>query len=183
MTAPSDRERRRKTAAVASAMRDVRTELALLNHRVGARISLRDVDFDCLDVISRHGPISPTALAGRVGVHLATMTGVLDRLEKGGWISRDRASDDRRAVVLASPPDRQREIFAQFGGMNFRMGQILAGYSDDQLDTIVDFLRKTADAGRASADEVAGKTMVTLVSPGRTFAAARQPPRAGRGNP
>ena len=108
---------------------------ALLNHRVGARVHLRDLDFDCLDVISRHGPISPTALAGRVGVHLATMTGVLNRLEKGGWISRDRASDDRRAVVLASPPDRQREIFAQFGGMNSRMGQILAGYTDDQLDT------------------------------------------------
>ena len=156
MAPPSDRERRRRTAAVTSAMRDVRTELALLNHRVGSRIRLRDVDFDCLDVISRHGPISPTALAARVGVHLATMTGVLDRLERGGWITRDRASDDRRAVVLASPPDRQREVFAQFDGMNSRMGQILAGYTDDQLDTIVDFLRKTAEAGRASADEIAG---------------------------
>ena len=156
MAPPSDRERRRRTAAVTSAMRDLRTELALLNHRVGSRIRLRDVDFDCLDVISRHGPISPTALAGRVGVHLATMTGVLDRLERGGWITRDRASDDRRAVVLASPPDRQREVFAQFDGMNSRMGQILAGYTDDQLDTIVDFLRKTAEAGRASADEIAG---------------------------
>ena len=156
MAAQSDRERRRKTAAITSAMRDVRTEPALLNHRVGSRIRLRDVDFECLDVISRHGPISPTALAGRVGVHLATMTGVLDRLERGGWISRDRASDDRRAVVLVSPPDRQREVFAQFDGMNSRMAQILAGYTDDQLGTIVDFLRKTADAGRASADEIAG---------------------------
>jgi DNA-binding MarR family transcriptional regulator len=137
-------------------MRELRIELALLNHRVGSRVQLRDLDFDCLDVISRHGPISPTALAGRVGVHLATMTGVLDRLEKGGWISRDRASDDRRAVVLASPPDRQREIFAQFGGMNSRMGQILAGYTDDQVDTIIDFLHRAADAGRVSADEVAG---------------------------
>jgi DNA-binding MarR family transcriptional regulator len=136
-------------------MRELRIELALLNHRVGSRVQLRDLDFDCLDVISRHGPISPTALAGRVGVHLATMTGVLNRLEKGGWISRDRASDDRRAVVLASPPDRQREIFAQFDGMNSRMGQVLAGYTDGQLDTIVDFLCRAADAGRAAADELA----------------------------
>ncbi len=137
-------------------MRDLRIELALLNHRVGSRVQLRDLDFDCLDVISRYGPISPTALAGRVGVHLATMTGVLNRLEQGGWISRDRASDDRRAVVLASPPGRQREIFAQFDGMNSRMGRILAGYTDDQLDTIADFLHRAAGAGRASADEIAG---------------------------
>jgi DNA-binding MarR family transcriptional regulator len=152
----ADRERRRKMAAVLSGLRDLRVELAVLNHRVGKRVRLRDLDFDCLDIISRQGPISPSALAGRLGVHLATMTGVLDRLEQGGWVTRDRAPGDRRAVVLAAPPERQRQVFAEFNGMNIRMGQILAGYSDDQLDTIADFLHRTTAAGRASSDEIAG---------------------------
>ncbi|MGN6793523.1 MAG: MarR family transcriptional regulator [Streptosporangiaceae bacterium] len=156
MAGPSDRERRRKVAETFSGLRDLRIELAVLNHRVGTRVRLRDLDFDCLDVIARSGPISPSALAGRLGVHLATMTGVLDRLEQGGWVTRGRAPGDRRAVVLASPPDRQREVYAEFDGMNTRMGQILARYSDDQLDAIVDFLRQTAAAGRASSDEIAG---------------------------
>jgi hypothetical protein len=47
-------------------------------------------------------------------------------------------------------------VFAEFNGMNVRMGQILAGYSDDQLDTIADFLHRTTAAGRASSDEIAG---------------------------
>jgi len=84
------------------------------------------------------------------------MTGVLDRLEQGGWVTRARAPGDRRAVVLAAPPERQREVYAEFNGMNTRMGQILAGYSDDQLDTIADFLHQAASAGRASSDEIAG---------------------------
>ena len=50
----------------------------------------------------------------------------------------------------------QRQVFAEFNGMNIRMGQILAGYSDDQLDTIADFLHRTTAAGRASSDEIAG---------------------------
>ena len=156
MAGPSDRERRRRVAAAFSGLRDLRIELAVLNHRVGARIQLRDLDFDCLDVIARDGPISPSGLAGRLGVHLATMTGVLNRLEQGGWVTRDRAPADRRAVVLASPPDRQREIYAEFDGMTTRMGQVLAKYSDDELDTIVDFLHQAAAAGRASSDEIAG---------------------------
>ena len=110
MSGPSDRDRRRKLAAAFSGLRDLRIELAVLNHRVGTRIRLRDLDFDCLDVIARHGPISPSALAGRLGVHLATMTGVLNRLEQGGWVTRDRVPGDRRAVVLTSPADRQRDI-------------------------------------------------------------------------
>jgi DNA-binding MarR family transcriptional regulator len=142
--------------AVFDGLRDLRVELAVLNHRVGKRVRLRDLDLDCLDVIAREGPISPSALAGRLGVHLATMTGVLDRLEQGGWVTRDRAPGDRRAVALAAPPERQRQIYAEFNGMNSRMRHILAGYRDDQLDTIVDFLQRTAAAGRASADDIAG---------------------------
>ncbi len=70
------RERRRKVVAATNALRDLRVELAVLNHRVGKRVELKDLDLDCLDVVARDGPISPSALADRVGVHLATMTGI-----------------------------------------------------------------------------------------------------------
>jgi DNA-binding MarR family transcriptional regulator len=154
MASQPGRERRRKVAAVTNALRDLRIELAVLNHRVGKRVELKDLDLDCLDVIARHGPISPSALADRVGVHLATMTGILNRLEEGGWITRDRSASDRRAVVVASIPARQRELFEAFGGMNTRMGWIWDSYTDDELDLIAGFLTRTVAAGRASSDEI-----------------------------
>ena len=49
------RERRRKVAAATNALRDLRVELAVLNHRVGNQVELKDLDFDCLDVIARDG--------------------------------------------------------------------------------------------------------------------------------
>ena len=113
------------------------------------------MDFDCLDVITRHGPISPTTLARRIGVHLATMTGILDRLERGGWIVRDRDQRDRRAVLVRGVPGKQRDIIELYGGMNSSLDEILDSYSDDQIDLVVDFLRRCTQAGQSATDQLA----------------------------
>ena len=96
---------------------ELRVQLALLNHQVGPHLEIHDVDLDCLDIISRHGPLSPSALAPPASLHPATMTGILDRLEKGGWIIRERDPEDRRAVAVRALPDRGAELFGLFAGM------------------------------------------------------------------
>jgi DNA-binding MarR family transcriptional regulator len=136
-------------------LRELRIELAVLNHRVGSRIELKDVDFDCLDVITQHGPVTPSALARRIGVHLATMTGILDRLERGGWITRDRVETDRRAVLIRGVPDKQRDIFRLFDPMNSSLDEILESYSDDQIDLVADFLSRCTAAGQSATDQLA----------------------------
>ena len=80
------------------------------------------------------------------------MTGILNRLEEGGWITRDRSASG--AVVVASIPDRQREFFEVFGAMNTRMGRIWDSYTDDQARPDRQFLTRTVAAGRASSDEI-----------------------------
>jgi DNA-binding MarR family transcriptional regulator len=149
------RDRRRRITEAKQRLRELRIELSVLNHRVGTRAEIKDTDFDCLDVITRHGPISPSPLARRVGVHLATMTGILDRLEKGGWIVRDRVEGDRRAVLIRAVPDRQREIFRLYDGMNRSLDEILASYTDEQLDLLIDFLRRCAEAGQSATTQLA----------------------------
>lgn len=151
------RARRRRIAEAKQNLRELRIELAVLNHRVGGRIEIKDGDFDCLDVITRHGPISPSALARRVGVHLATMTGILDRLERGGWILRERDENDRRAVRVRANPEKQREVIRHFGHMNDSLDEILGSYTDDQIDLLNDFLRRCTQAGRSATDRLANQ--------------------------
>lgn len=149
------RARRRRIAEAKQSLRELRIELAVLNHRVGSRSQIKDVDFDCLDVITRHGPISPTTLARRIGVHAATMTGILDRLERGGWIVRDRDKRDRRAVLVRGVPGKQRDLIQLYDGMNSSLDEILDSYSDDQIDLVVDFLRRCTQAGQSATDQLA----------------------------
>lgn len=154
---PADdaRHRRRAVSELKVALRDVRVQLSLLNHNVGARAGLKDGDLDCLDLISIHAPISPSALAKRAGLHPATMTGILDRLEQGGWIARDRDSKDRRAVRIRAVPERNREMFQLYTGMNALMDDLAADYDSTQLELITAFLQRTTDAGRVAAAELA----------------------------
>ena len=154
MTDERVRGRRRAVAEAKSNLRNLRIELALLNHRIGGRAALKDVDLDCLDVLVRQGAMSPTELSRRTGIHAATMTGILARLERDGWIVRERAADDRRAVVVAPVPDRVREIFGHYGGMDSALDEILGSYSESDLATIIDFLERCTDAGRQATEEL-----------------------------
>jgi DNA-binding MarR family transcriptional regulator len=151
----STRQSRRLVTGIKDALRELSIQLSLLNHQVGARLELRDVDFDCLDVINRYGPLSPGALARRAGLHPATMTGILDRLERGGWVVRERDAVDRRAVNVRALRDRAGELIRLFDGMNGAMDGVCAGYSAEQLEVIGDFLRKTAAAGQEATGRLA----------------------------
>jgi DNA-binding MarR family transcriptional regulator len=149
------RRRRRLTTAIKESLRELSNQLSLLNHHVGTRVALKDVDLDCLELINRDGPLSPSALARRAGLHPATMTGILDRLERGGWVARERDPADRRAVVVRVRRDRGVELFGLYAGMNSAMDQLCAGYNDTELELLADFLRRTTTAGQAATEELA----------------------------
>ncbi|MEU0530966.1 MarR family transcriptional regulator [Amycolatopsis tolypomycina] len=149
---------RRSTVAVKDALRELRNQLALLNHQVSARVALKDVDLECLELIARHGPLSPSAVARRAGLHPATMTGILDRLQKGGWIVRERDPEaaDRRSVAVRAVPGRTGELFRLYAGMNTAMDELCAGYSEDELALIAGFLRRATAAGQAETAALTG---------------------------
>jgi DNA-binding MarR family transcriptional regulator len=151
------RHRQRSTAEIRDSIRELRIQLSLLNYRVGSQLELKDVDLDCFDIIDAYGPLSPTALARRAGLHPATVTGILDRLERGGWIVRERDASDRRAVVVRAARERYAELMRLYSGLNRSMNKLLAGYSDGELDLIADFMRRTVDAGRDATDKLAGE--------------------------
>ena len=148
------RRRRQLTRAIKESLRELSIQLSLLNHHVSAHIDLNDTDLDCLELINRHGPLSPSALARRAGLHPATITGILDRLERGSWVVREREPTDRRAVIVRALRDRNAELFRLYAGMNTAMDQLCAGYDDDQLQLLADFLHRTTNAGQTATDQL-----------------------------
>jgi DNA-binding MarR family transcriptional regulator len=148
------RHRQQLTQQIRELLRELRIQLALLNHQVGTQVDLRDVDLDCLDLITLHGPLNPSALARRAGLHPATITGILDRLEQGGWVARERDPSDRRAVRIRALTDRNADLMRLYSGMSSAMSTICARYNDTELEVIADFLRHTANAGATATENL-----------------------------
>jgi len=143
--------RGRLNQAIREALRDLGAELSLLSQRISGHLDLKGTDLRCLDLIDMHGPLSPGTLARMAGLHPATLTGVIDRLERGGWIRRERDPSDRRGVILQPVPGRRAEVQRLASGMNAEVAKICADYSTDNLELIASFLRRTADAGRTAS--------------------------------
>lgn len=147
----------RPVIEIQQALRDLSGELGRLNQAVGSQVDLKGVDLVVLDVVGRKGPISPSQLAGSLGIHPATLTGILDRLEEGGWVERQADPTDRRRIAIAVIRRRGAEIARLYRPMSEAIVEICSSYSPTQLQTIRDFLQRAAEAGR-HAVEVTSRT-------------------------
>ena len=59
----------------------------------------------CLRVLDSDGPLPHSRLARRVMVKSSTITGVVDRLERKGFVRRVRTSADRRVITIELTPE------------------------------------------------------------------------------
>jgi DNA-binding MarR family transcriptional regulator len=78
------------------------------------------------------------------GLSTGAITGVVDRLEKAGIVSRERDREDRR-VVFIHPEVKKIEseinpIFVQLGQEFY---DILSNYNDKELAIIADYMTKS----------------------------------------
>jgi DNA-binding MarR family transcriptional regulator len=85
------------------------------------------------------------------------MTGILDRLERGGWVVRDRDPDasDRRAVTVRPLRKRGADLYRLYSGMSASLDEICAGYDDAELELLAGFLRRATAAGQSAAADLA----------------------------
>ena len=95
----------RSDAALAGALRDAigRIGRRLRHHAAHPELSLGQLA--ALRSLERHGPMTPTELAGHEKVQPPSMTKIVGRLLELGSVSRAPHVADRRQVVVTISPD------------------------------------------------------------------------------
>ncbi|GGP34895.1 MarR family winged helix-turn-helix transcriptional regulator [Saccharothrix coeruleofusca] len=85
----------------ASYARENSTLTILFHTRVAEAMGLSTTDEKCLDLAMRaDGPVTAGRIAELSGLSTGAVTGVIDRLERAGYVKRVRDPHDRRKVLV-----------------------------------------------------------------------------------
>ncbi|GAA3561816.1 MarR family transcriptional regulator [Kribbella ginsengisoli] len=117
-------------------------DVILFNHAVSAKVGLGGSDSQFMTLLQSYGPLTPRQLSEHTGLTSGTVTGVIDRLEGIGLITREPDPNDRRKVLVTPSFDAIQEKLAPlYAEQGRRMHEVLASRSDADLRVISDFFR------------------------------------------
>lgn len=89
-----------------------------------------------MDATRRGEPLTAGGLGAAVGLSSASVTALVDRLERAGHVHRVRDATDRRRVVLQMSEASMAAGAAFFGGLQRELVAAMDGFSDDDLDSV-----------------------------------------------
>jgi DNA-binding MarR family transcriptional regulator len=117
----------------------------LLSQAVADHVGLNPTDVEALDILRRDGPLSAGRLAEVTGLSTGgAITKLIDRLERVGYVRREPDPADRRRVLVRALVERaEYELGPLYAGLEEAMRALLAGYSDDEIEVILDFSART----------------------------------------
>src|SRR5262245_34897727 len=105
-------------------------------------MGIDDSALRCLDLLDQEGPMTAGRLAERARLSPGAMTALLDRLEEKGYARRSRDTEDRRRVMVKVAPELRQRAVELYGTPEEGAAE-LSGYSDEQLEFLIDFLRRS----------------------------------------
>jgi DNA-binding MarR family transcriptional regulator len=116
----------------------------LMNTAVAERLGLNLTDFNTLMMLGDRGPMPASQIAEATGLSSGAVTGVIDRLERAGWVVRQSDPDDRRRVVVRAVMERKGEVEELFRPMSEAGLAQMDDASEEKLEFMVAFLDSTS---------------------------------------
>ena len=117
------------------------------------RGSLSLVHLHVLTVIQVNGPLPMSKLADALDVSVASLTGIVDRMESRRLVERRREPDDRR-VVLVHPTDAGDAVFDEMAAERRKtLEPLLDRMTDDELESFLVGLRALRRVRTDMSDE------------------------------
>jgi DNA-binding MarR family transcriptional regulator len=110
------------------------------------RLEVSQRELALLRALAAEGPMITRELAGRFGVPLSTMTGLIDRMEKKGLIRRLPHRRDRRAIELEATPAGALALREHFRSMEAMARGMLEALTDRDQQALIAVLRRVRSA-------------------------------------
>lgn len=110
---------------------------------VAERSGMSATDLQGVALLTARGPLTAGQLAEAMGLTTGAVTGVVNRLERSGYVRRTPdPTDGRRVIVTPDSGALERAGAGFFSAEAEMMSTLLAPYSDADLAVLLDFTRR-----------------------------------------
>jgi DNA-binding MarR family transcriptional regulator len=129
---------------------EMSTETILFHQAVADAVGLHITDHQCMHFIHRYGAMPAGKLAELTGLTTGAVTGIIDRLEKAGYVKRTNDPKDRRRTLVESIRNKklERKLEMIFIPLHEKMHKLLSSYSDSELAFLLEALTKSIELTR-----------------------------------
>jgi DNA-binding MarR family transcriptional regulator len=129
-------------AEAAELVRRWQVDQDIFDEAAAAYAGLNRTDLRVIDIVQQAGQLTAGHLASEARLTSGAVTAVVDRLEALGLVRRIRDTVDRRRVLIEVVlPKLEERLGPVYGPIAEEAFRDLASYSDDDLTTILEFLR------------------------------------------
>jgi DNA-binding MarR family transcriptional regulator len=135
----------------------------LFHASIASLLDLHTTDYKVVGILERSGALSAGDIARQSGLAAASVTNLIDRLEKKGFVRRVADPTDRRRVMVEAIAGRLTGAPPLFASTRRSLAQLYDRYSDRDLSVIADFLRHNADRLRAETRKLAANKSEAFV--------------------
>lgn len=159
-TARQDNPRRQALITeLDKAVQDNGNTNVLLVHAIAQHVGLSATEFECSSLIQDEGPFTAGELARRCRITTGGMTGMIDRLERRGFVKREADPEDRRRVLVRGieNDEARNKVRMLYGPLQRSFNELIDSYNDEELEIIVGFMRKTNAMFHATVDALPEK--------------------------
>ncbi|WP_351225516.1 MarR family transcriptional regulator [Streptomyces sp. NPDC002133] len=150
MTRDDSSRRAEVIAALTAAGRDSSAASVAFHTVVAAKQGLGPTETKTLDLLQRHGALTAKDLAERSGLAPASVTGLVDRLEKKGYVRRVKHPTDKRRVLIESRPEKLAELAPLFDDWAREVAELYEEFTTEELEVAVRFLAGATERQRAA---------------------------------
>ncbi|MFI9384004.1 MarR family winged helix-turn-helix transcriptional regulator [Kutzneria sp. NPDC052558] len=120
--------------------RDSSLVTVMFHARVAEQLGLSTTDHKCLDLAARGGqPMTAGRIAELSGLSTGAVTGVIDRLERAGYVRRVRDPHDRRKVLVEVTLSDPQRFALLFKGVSEMMARVLSHYTPEQRELLFEY--------------------------------------------
>jgi len=131
--------------------RELSTAVVLFHEAIAAQLGMSATEWKCLSLLDQHGPATAGRLAQLSGFTTGAITGIVDRLERAGYVRREPHPSDRRSIIIRSLG--LGELKSKIGPIFVSLGRAIAAlnarYSPVELSAIQSYLEGMTHVLRA----------------------------------